>query len=493
MKKQNKDIVVANFSISDLMHSVDVFQATKLILEPFKATSVNASSRSILVLDEIHLLYTLSEKFREVCVLLINAVKVVITTLKDMNYMTWVIGIFDDSVAKIGNDLLSPGFFEKVVRIPPPSNEERKLMLKNSIAEALLRSDPRQNSTIKSNDLIDRWAEMLAKQTNGFSYSDLNLIIRRALVFASSRTMLDSDKALVEEDKYFISWNDLERSTRDIIPSQLSLFDVKKPQTKMNMDPWESFIGYEKVKERVQRNVLNPWHQRTSTTGINYYSTFEINAPSGVLFHGPSGNGKSALALCVSNALGVCVIKVKASDILDKWLGGSEANIRSIFARARASAPCAILFDDIDALASNRDNTSGADIHSRILSTLLNEMDGISSDKNKKDIVVIGTTNRLEEIDAALLRPGRLHEHIYVDYPSVNDCVGMLKYFTRKMPLDNSLSIPQLAEVFVKSRVASFDVKRICRDACIEAIRRNDRKSLPPNVNFEDFIKQISK
>ena len=103
--------------------------------------------------------------------------------------------------------------------------------------------------------------------------------------------------------------------------------------------------------------------------------------------------------------------QVRASEVFNQWLGGSEATLRSIFSRARAASPCILFFDELDSLATNReggdsDATSG--VQSRILTTLLNEMDGITNAGGKQGILVVAATNRLDAIDAALLRPGRL-------------------------------------------------------------------------------------
>jgi SpoVK/Ycf46/Vps4 family AAA+-type ATPase len=116
----------------------------------------------------------------------------------------------------------------------------------------------------------------------------------------------------------------------------------------------------------------------------------------------------------MADSLQLPMIQVRAADILDKWLGGSEALLRSLFSRARAASPCILFLDEIDAIANNREEDDTNDFTSRILSTLLNEMDGVSSAIQKSRVLVVACTNRLGSLDSALLRPGRLQEHFYL-------------------------------------------------------------------------------
>jgi SpoVK/Ycf46/Vps4 family AAA+-type ATPase len=167
-------------------------------------------------------------------------------------------------------------------------------------------------------------------------------------------------------------------------------------------------------------------------------------------------------------------VKVRASDILDQWLGGSEAAVRSLFARARAASPCILFFDEIDAIAATRfDEGSGNDVSSRILTTFLNEMDGISSGVGSQGgVLVVACTNRLEAIDAALLRPGRLDEHVHIPLPLMVDVLEMLHIHLAKVPLGPDVNLNWLADNLVIHSATGADVAGICRDACSSAIRQ---------------------
>jgi SpoVK/Ycf46/Vps4 family AAA+-type ATPase len=199
-----------------------------------------------------------------------------------------------------------------------------------------------------------------------------------------------------------------------------------------------------------------------------------IAPPSGILFHGPSGCGKTLATSCIGSSLGLPVIKVRAADVLDKWMGGSEAAIRSMFTQARAAAPCILFFDEIDAVASNRANAQDgatANIMSRLLFTLLDEMDGVLSG-SQAQVLVVACTNRLETLDAALLRPGRLEEHILLDKPLLDDARDIPKRCLARAPLHDSVDIDKIAQALVDSFASGADIEGVCREAVFRALRR---------------------
>jgi transitional endoplasmic reticulum ATPase len=228
--------------------------------------------------------------------------------------------------------------------------------------------------------------------------------------------------------------------------------------------------GYASVKQRVYRTVVVPWRRqmsrRSSADGLT------IVPPSGILFHGPSGCGKTMAANCLGSSLGLPMIKVRAADVLDQWLGGSEATLRSLFARARAAAPCILFLDELDALASNRSNAGdGSDVMSRLLSTFLNEMDGVSNHTDS-NVLVVACTNRIHMLDAALLRPGRLEEHILLSWPNLEDALAILQQKLALAPVDLSIDWSSMAQHLVEHSASGADMEGLCREAIFRAMRR---------------------
>lgn len=130
----------------------------------------------------------------------------------------------------------------------------------------------------------------------------------------------------------------------------------------------------------------------------------------GILLYGPPGCGKTMLAKAAASQSNANFISIKGPQLLSKWFGESEENVRGIFQKARDAAPCLICFDEIDAIAKSRSVQSGDSVSKasdRVLTQLLMEMDGVSS-RRIEMVFVIGTTNRPEVLDTAIIRPGRL-------------------------------------------------------------------------------------
>jgi SpoVK/Ycf46/Vps4 family AAA+-type ATPase len=178
---------------------------------------------------------------------------------------------------------------------------------------------------------------------------------------------------------------------------------------------------------------------------------------------------------------------------LDQWLGGSEAAIRSLFARARSASPCILFFDEIDAIASNREEDGASvDVTSRVLTTFLNEMDGISSGGNTVGgVLVVACTNRVEALDAALLRPGRLDEHVLLDLPVMSDVEEILQLHLLKVPLHENVSTSELSELLVELNASGADIEGVSRDACLRAIRDESRSSFDLMVTQNDLLAAI--
>jgi SpoVK/Ycf46/Vps4 family AAA+-type ATPase len=270
------------------------------------------------------------------------------------------------------------------------------------------------------------------------------------------------------------TWDELLDASRRCIPSQLAQLDVTKTPTGPFTDyaqnhewAWKDFGGYHEIKKRIFRTVVMPWRRFLDHQADG---AFSISPPRGVLFHGVPGVGKTFAAGCLAASIGLHVVRVRASDVLDKWLGGSEAAIRSLFARARGAAPCILFFDEIDAIASNRENDNENDVSSRILTTFLNEMDGVSSD-GSSGVLVVACTNRLQDLDAALLRPGRLEEHVPLARPSHDDALHILQLALAKVPKANDMILGDIAELFVELKATGADIDGVCRDACSIAIQ----------------------
>lgn len=192
-----------------------------------------------------------------------------------------------------------------------------------------------------------------------------------------------------------------------------------------------------------------------------------VSASSGVLLWGPPGCGKTLLAKAVANESRANFISVKGPELLNKYVGESEKAVRQVFARARTSSPCVIFFDELDALVPRRDD-SLSESSSRVVNTLLTELDGLES---RVQTYVIAATNRPDMIDPAMCRPGRLDKLLYVDLPKPDERLEILKTITSKTPLSNEVDLQSIAYDAKLEGFSGADLAALVREAAVLALR----------------------
>ena len=169
-------------------------------------------------------------------------------------------------------------------------------------------------------------------------------------------------------------------------------------------------------------------------------------AGKALLMAGPPGCGKTLMAKAVANECSSNFVSVKGPELLTMWFGESEGNVREVFDKARAAAPCVLFFDELDSVGVARSSGGGGDAGGagdRVLNQLLTEMDGAGA---KKNLFFIGATNRPEILDEALIRPGRLDQLIYIPLPDFVARVGIIKAVLRKSPIAQNVNMDFLAQ-----------------------------------------------
>jgi transitional endoplasmic reticulum ATPase len=200
------------------------------------------------------------------------------------------------------------------------------------------------------------------------------------------------------------------------------------------------------------------------------FRAFGIGAPRGILLYGPPGCSKTMLARACANATHCSFISLDGAAIYSPFLGDAEATLRETFQKARQAVPAIVFLDEVDALVGARSMGSGRDhgdkVQQRVLSTLLNEMDGVSG---ADGVLVIGATNRADLLDAALMRPGRFDRCLYVAPPDVAGRRAILELYARRSPLAADVDLDALAERTVGFTGA--DLSSLCREAAMCALR----------------------
>lgn len=180
---------------------------------------------------------------------------------------------------------------------------------------------------------------------------------------------------------------------------------------------WANVGALDGVRKKLEMTIIGPIRQPKRFAAVG------IKAAAGILLWGPPGCGKTLVAKAVANESKANFISIKGPELLNKYVGESERAVRSLFARARSSAPCILFFDEMDALVPTRDDSLN-DASSRVVNALLTELDGTG---DRSGIYVVGATNRPDCIDPAIRRPGRLGTSVFVGLPSAEERVDILR------------------------------------------------------------------
>ena len=222
----------------------------------------------------------------------------------------------------------------------------------------------------------------------------------------------------------------------------------------------------QKIREMIELPLENP----------EIFDRLGIEAPKGVLLHGPSGCGKTLIARAVANETDAHFYHINGPEIIHKFYGESEAHLREIFEKAGKEAPAIIFIDEIDAIASKREEVRGdQQVERRVVAQLLSLLDGLES---RGKVIVIGATNIPNIIDTALRRPGRFDREISIGIPDKRGRLEILQIHTRRMPLASDVNMERLAEI--THGFVGADLEALSKEAAMTTLRK-----AMPNIEFE--------
>lgn len=328
----------------------------------------------------------------------------------------------------------------------------------------------RRKNTMVGSPFFEDMFSMLDDTMMGFGLGDLKFVVvdaqpkQAVLITEHTNVNYSTESVEVEEDK---------------------ILDI----TYEDVGGLESEI--KKVREMVELPLKHP----------EVFERLGIDPPKGVLLHGPPGTGKTLLAKAVANETNANFILINGPEIMSKYYGQSEENLRKKFEEAEKNAPSIIFIDEIDAIASKREESKG-EVERRVVAQMLALMDGL---KSRGKVVVIAATNIVNSLDPALRRPGRFDREIDIGVPQKEGRLDILKIHTRNMPLAKNVNLKTLAEVthgFVGADLASLakEAAMIVLRRILPELKLKEEESIPQEVleklqlsqnDFKDALKVV--
>uniref|UniRef100_A0A3P9LJ51 Spermatogenesis associated 5-like 1 n=1 Tax=Oryzias latipes TaxID=8090 RepID=A0A3P9LJ51_ORYLA len=386
--------------------------------------------------------------------------------------------------------LRRPGRFDKEVIIGVPTLTQRLAILK-----VLFEKIP----VCPTVNLAE-----LAQRTTGYVGADLNALCREAIMHA----VRENAKGSAEQK---VVMRHFEEALKVVSPSCLrsSLGRTDLPRVL-----WEHIGGLDEVKLKLKQSIEWPMKHPEAFVRLG------LSRPRGVLLFGPPGCAKTTLVKAAATSSSCAFLSVSSADLYSSYVGDSEAALAQLFRQARACAPSILFLDEIDSLIGSRStNETQNSVQTRLLSVLLNEMDGIGVKTTErrgaektlqaegitksgaqeeleweevcnKDVMVVAATNRPDCLDSALLRPGRMDHIIYVPPPDQQARLSILRVCTKRMPICADVCLEELAE---KTELYSgADLENLCKEAALLALlEENMKASTIKRAHFLDSLSNM--
>lgn len=343
----------------------------------------------------------------------------------------------------------------------PESYEERVEFVGNT-----------SNFDIQIDERGDVSHQALALQSAGLTPRDIMSIVKKTKQHAVRRLVQQAKKTDTSVDKLIkigygghilLIPEDFEKA----INEARNQFSDSIGAPRIPNVKWEDIGGLDLVKDEILDTIDMPLkHPELFSNGLK--------KRSGILFYGPPGTGKTLLAKAIATNFSLNFFSVKGPELLNMYIGESEANVRRVFQRARDAKPCVIFFDELDSVAPKRGNQGDSGgVMDRIVSQLLAELDGMSGGENNGDgVFVVGATNRPDLLDEALLRPGRFDKMLYLGISDTDEKqTKIMEALTRKFKLSDDVDLAQVAKK-CSFTFTGADFYALCSDSMLNAMTR---------------------
>lgn len=360
-----------------------------------------------------------------------------------------------DTNSVLDGELIVPGLVTCTETIHVPDTSDRAAILESMVHRHVFESREKASLEVDYRDDLDMHLCQVAELCDGFSPGDMKGVVQRALLLRQCqleeseslsfpyRVLCDAAKATVPRSRIGVPFQD---------------------GANVSGESWDAVGGLWHAKAALRETLNLPARYPT------LFADAPVRMPSGVLLYGPPGTGKSLLATIASRACGLRSITVKGPELLSKYIGESEAEVRRLFHRASALTPCVIIFDEFDALAPRRGGESTG-VADRVVNTLLTSLDGVEG--LRKGVFVVATSSRPELIDPAVLRPGRIDRWVPVDFPNEEERMEILACLCKDMRVhENATCTSGLKDIAMATAgMSGADIRGALTDAMLSTER----------------------
>lgn len=348
--------------------------------------------------------------------------------------------------------MLRTGRFDTKIQVPLPDGPTRLAIFDHHLSVPISQFD----------------TERFERETDGLVASDMVEIARRTTIRAARREHKQNVQGSV--------------TNGDVFDAVATISDERELTGEFVQRPpnltFDDAVGAESVKDRLQETIIHPLQRPES------HEAYGVGIENGVLLYGPPGTGKTHIARCLAGELDCAFVSIQASDLVSKWVGEGAQNVAALFREARASQPCLIFIDELDALATDRGAQQTTSERQQV-TQLLTELSACHDDNDS--VIVVGATNRISAIDPAMLRTGRFSQTIEIGPPDAQTRAALFEH-----TLDAPTGEIQFDELGARTTgfVAS-DIEHVTERAARAALRRTENDENPSHVTHNDLLDAI--